>query len=167
MSQNPFKSAIERKSVPSVRMQGFTLIELLVATAIVGILSLLALGAFQKVTGQAKASKCAGQLRQIGLLVGLYTADYGGQFPAASGYFFKDQTGWSGAWYDPSSAGGLPGLLAYTDGDALKKLSVCPSRLPAAGKTGSPPMSFGYPYAANYHLMPTSGYPLCQVQALS
>jgi len=65
------------------RTRAFTLVELLVVIAIIGMLASLLMPSIQSAIGKAKAIKCTGNLRQIGVAVVNYATDpaNGNQFP--------------------------------------------------------------------------------------
>jgi len=65
----------------SGRRSAFTLIELLVVVAIIAILAALLLPALSAARASAYKAKCANSLRQYGIGVQLYAADYNGYFP--------------------------------------------------------------------------------------
>jgi prepilin-type N-terminal cleavage/methylation domain-containing protein/prepilin-type processing-associated H-X9-DG protein len=58
------------------KKSGFTLIELLVVVAIIAILAALLLPALMRAKAEGQSSSCKNHLRQIGLAMGMYVADY-------------------------------------------------------------------------------------------
>jgi prepilin-type N-terminal cleavage/methylation domain-containing protein/prepilin-type processing-associated H-X9-DG protein len=65
----------------STLSRAFTLIELLVVIAIIAVLAAIAMPSFRTVEETGRSTKCAGNLRQIGVGMFLYAADHSNAFP--------------------------------------------------------------------------------------
>jgi prepilin-type N-terminal cleavage/methylation domain-containing protein/prepilin-type processing-associated H-X9-DG protein len=151
------------------RNKGFTLLEMLVTVAVVGILCVFLAGGLKTSLTKAKGVSCTSQLKQIGVLIMQYSAEHNNELPPSNAYFFNEQVDWSGAWFDPSTAeggSGTGGLASYAEGKSLKELVICPARLPQATKAESPPIPEGFPYTANFHVLPTKGYNIVRTTSL-
>jgi prepilin-type N-terminal cleavage/methylation domain-containing protein/prepilin-type processing-associated H-X9-DG protein len=87
-----------RTSPVSGQPRGFTLIELLVVIAVIAILAALFLPALSRARGAARSIQCLGQMRQLGLAVGLYAEDNGDEFPRSQhSAFTHRQSTWGRA----------------------------------------------------------------------
>lgn len=63
------------------RETAFSLLELLVVIAIIGLLIGMAVPEYSKFLDRTRSAACMGNLRQIGVGVGLYLNDHNGEFP--------------------------------------------------------------------------------------
>ena len=66
--------------------RAFTLIELLVVIAIIALLMAILMPALQRVKSQAGAVACRSNLKQMGLVVAMYTEDFDGKFHQEIGF---------------------------------------------------------------------------------
>jgi prepilin-type N-terminal cleavage/methylation domain-containing protein/prepilin-type processing-associated H-X9-DG protein len=100
------------------RKKAFTLIELLVVIAIIAILAAILFPVFARAREKARTSSCQSNLKQLGLAVHQYLADYDEKFPYA--------------WFDVDRDGNLSAgdytwravLLPYVKN---RQIYVCPS----------------------------------------
>jgi prepilin-type N-terminal cleavage/methylation domain-containing protein len=65
----------------NARRRGFTLVELLVVIAIIGVLIALLLPAVQSARESSRRTKCANNMRQVGLALTMFCDTHHGQFP--------------------------------------------------------------------------------------
>lgn len=66
------------------RALGFTLVELLVVMAIIAMLAGLLFPALVRAREQARRAACSGNMRQIGIGIGIYADDFAGCYPPAN-----------------------------------------------------------------------------------
>ncbi len=73
------------------RKSGFTLIELLVVIAVIAILMAILMPVLSRAKESAKRVVCSGQVKQVGIGVAAYTADYDGRMPTYNSNTAKSQ----------------------------------------------------------------------------
>jgi prepilin-type N-terminal cleavage/methylation domain-containing protein len=101
-------TVIRKSETPDSRSPaGFTLPEVLIVIAIIAVLALVSIVATTKLREKAHSTKCVGNLRQMGTLIGLYVGENNGYLPPSA----ADATyGWS-HWHSP-----LPVLAQVGEG---------------------------------------------------
>jgi prepilin-type processing-associated H-X9-DG protein len=83
---------------------GFSLVELIVVIGIIAMLVAMLLPAMTRAREAAKTIRCASNLRQIGIALYAYSAQYKGELPTWSGWHV----------YPPGSPEDTPGFTAWT-----------------------------------------------------
>ncbi|MCS7253371.1 MAG: DUF1559 domain-containing protein [Armatimonadota bacterium] len=141
-------SGADRTSLNCQSENAFSLIELLIVVAVVSLLIGLLYPALVRAREQARKTACASNLRQIGLALMMYTADYDESFPNDGNPYL-----WWGRYWRWLLMPYL-GLLQMHSGNPLKATSgapdvfLCPSDYIAPQRWDS--TSYGYS-AAFYH----------------
>lgn len=105
------------------RQSAFTLIELLVVIGIIGLLIAMLLPALSRAREQSKTVKCASQLRQLGVALNSYAANYKWQLPAWSGWHVA---GGDGTGDDEPGDGWTEQLARYFTGPTSQVYN-CPN----------------------------------------
>jgi prepilin-type N-terminal cleavage/methylation domain-containing protein/prepilin-type processing-associated H-X9-DG protein len=100
------------------RLKAFTLIELLVVIAIIAVLASLLLPALSHAKGQALSARCKSNLKQIGLGLQMYLADFG-KYPGNSLDPKAPTVTRTWLWYHA--------LQKYTGGTWTNALYSCPA----------------------------------------
>jgi len=116
------------------KWEAFTLIELLVVIAVIAILMAILMPSLRRAREQAKTTACRAHLKQIGVAMHMYAADFDELFPnkeVLGGFGFRAAPGYK----NPNDIRGLPekyGLASILDQthnlDGHSKVWICPSQ---------------------------------------
>lgn len=114
-----------KNSTSSRRNAGFTVVELLVTTAIIGVMTSMMVPTVQQASQKSKATKCIGNMRQIGIAVQQYVADPANeqQFPPINSTTVNTNCMVSG----PAPASPQSPLAALSAYGVTASLLSCPS----------------------------------------
>ncbi len=134
----------------TTQFNAFTLIELLVVIAIIALLIALLLPALNKAREVAQAIRCQSNMRQIGLLLTVYSHDSAGYYPVAGGAWDDPATYQSNIWRSQLKKNGLIDHM-YEVGIAYRSkaqsAALHPNRDVSMAKLYCPtsPSSVGFP----------------------
>jgi len=84
------------------KTDGFTLIELLVVVAIISLLAAILFPVFAKAREKARQTACISNLKQIGLSLAQYSADYNNVYPPRVSFGGSSTSNPQPSWRDPN-----------------------------------------------------------------
>lgn len=105
-------------------LYGFTLLEILVVIAVLSVLTLLGLAGYSQLLERSNESKCASNLRQVGIGHSLFRADHAGKLPP-----IRNETAfWPYHWQgQPDHHPWFGGRDPHPENDRLRRIATCPS----------------------------------------
>lgn len=99
--------------------RGFTMTELLVVIGIIAVLAAILFPTMSLMKAKASSTKCTGNLRQIGTMIGIYMAEDNGLLPYSSGYNYTGSGANSWGW--DNHAGPLAVLANVGEGSTKRE----------------------------------------------
>lgn len=108
MHPSKLPPALPRHACARGQNHAFTLIELLTVIAIIGVLAAILIPTIARVRESARNSRCATNLRQVGMAIQGYASDHKGSLPA-TGFFGVS------SYYNRDARNFQNSLLAYLD----------------------------------------------------
>lgn len=146
----------------SSKSKCFTLIELLIVIAIIAILAGLLLPALKKAREQASGIQCSQNLKQTGILMAAYSADYGGRLPSPKTNFTMVM-GTGRYWPDRISESNP--CTSYEDWKSKHPLFWCPAdRIGAENGTQNNLMSYVFIAVDSYTGVTLDSVPLSAIK---
>jgi prepilin-type N-terminal cleavage/methylation domain-containing protein/prepilin-type processing-associated H-X9-DG protein len=117
-----------RRDREGERRHAFTLIELLVVVAIIALLISILLPSLSSARKQARAIKCAANMRDVGLAFAGYLAEDRGIYPPSYVYPYNDAGDWDPARQEKSRPYGYNhwSWFLYNRGSVKESLFTCP-----------------------------------------
>jgi prepilin-type N-terminal cleavage/methylation domain-containing protein/prepilin-type processing-associated H-X9-DG protein len=113
-----------------LRDRGFTLLEVLVTIGSIGLLLGLLVPGFARARGQARATVCASNIRQLASANAMYTVDFSGVFAPGAADFLKNRHRWHGVrrkLTEPFEPQGGPLVHYLGEGETVR---ACPDFVP-------------------------------------
>ena len=134
---------------PIPRPQGFTIVEMVVVIGIIMLLVGISGGAVRSATLEARAQRCASNLRQIAMATESYRTQSRGALPAAVLYRIKDSELVTEAWdFTQTQSGEVETGPLWTFTDGTPEVHQCPDHV-GDSTFGADPFT-GYNYNTSY-----------------
>lgn len=132
----------------SKRSAAFTVIELLTVVAILGVLAALLLPWMKRTMETTRQTKCASNLRQVGMAMNLFASDNGERYPAAYGDSLNTVS-LTWMWQLKSYLGLPENSMGMSPLPRAASVLICPSLKPVTSRDAS--------YAINNFMTGNSG----------